>query len=63
MLITDIKGTVELNNGVNMRTLTWGFPDEEGNEVINAVKWALDAGYDTSILPHYTEMKKALAKQ
>ncbi len=46
MKITDIKGTVKLANGVQMPYLGLGvFKSREGSEVINAVKWALEAGY------------------
>ncbi len=44
--ITDIKGSFTLHNGVQMPYLGLGvFLSEDGNEVINAVKWALEAGY------------------
>ena len=44
--ITDIQGTFALNNGVKMPYLGLGaYLLEEGEEVVNAVKWALDAGY------------------
>lgn len=46
MLITDIKGSVKLYNGVNMPYFGLGvFQLNEGSEVINAVQLALDAGY------------------
>lgn len=54
MKITDIKGYFRLNNGVEMPYLGLGvFEMVEGEEVINAVKYALDAGYrhiDTAAL-------------
>lgn len=54
MHITDIKGTVDLNNGVKMPYFGLGvFETAEGEEVINAVTWALDCGYkhiDTATL-------------
>lgn len=54
MNITDIKGTVRLANGVEMPYLGLGvYLSKEGPEVINAVKYALDAGYrhiDTAAL-------------
>lgn len=44
--ITDLKGTFELHNGVAMPYFGLGvYQSEDGQEVINAVKWALDAGY------------------
>jgi len=46
MNITDIKGTVKLSNGVEMPYLGLGvFLTREGTEVINAVNYALKAGY------------------
>ncbi|WP_297704365.1 aldo/keto reductase [uncultured Eudoraea sp.] len=44
--ITDIKGTFTLHNGVKMPYFGLGvYLSEDGEEVINAVKWALEAGY------------------
>ena len=44
--ITDIKGTFTLNNGVKMPYFGLGvYLSEDGKEVINAVKWALEEGY------------------
>lgn len=44
--ITDIKGTFTLHNGVKMPYLGLGvYLSEDGKEVINAVKWAIEAGY------------------
>lgn len=46
MNITDLKGTVTLNNGVQMPYFGLGvYLSEDGQEVINAVKWAVEAGY------------------
>jgi diketogulonate reductase-like aldo/keto reductase len=46
MKITDIKGTVELSNGVEMPYFGLGvYLINEGKEVVSAVKDALDAGY------------------
>ncbi len=46
MQITDIKGRVKLNNGVEMPYLGLGvFRTNDGVEVENAVSWALEAGY------------------
>src|SRR5512135_2311823 len=46
MKITDIKGTVTLSNGVEMPYLGLGvYLAKEGNEVIQACKYAIDAGY------------------
>jgi diketogulonate reductase-like aldo/keto reductase len=46
MKITDIKGCFRLNNGVEMPYLGLGvFEINDGEEVINAVKYALDVGY------------------
>lgn len=42
----NIKSTVTLNNGVKMPIFGLGvFLTKEGDEVENAVRWALDAGY------------------
>ena len=44
--ITDLQGTFELNNGVQMPYFGLGvYLSKDGNEVINAVKDALDHGY------------------
>ena len=44
--ITDISGTFKLHNGVDMPYFGLGvYLSEDGQEVINAVKWALEAGY------------------
>ena len=44
--ITDLKGTFELHNGIKMPYFGLGvYLSEDGQEVINAVKWALEAGY------------------
>ena len=44
--ITDIKGTFTLHNGVEMPYFGLGvYLSKEGNEVINAVKWAIQSGY------------------
>ena len=46
MIVSDIKGSVELANGVRMPYLGLGvFKTQDGAEVENAVKWALEAGY------------------
>lgn len=54
MQITDIKGCVKLNNGVEMPYLGLGvFKAKEGPDTENAVRWALEAGYrhiDTAAL-------------
>lgn len=54
MKITDIQGTVSLHNGVAMPYLGLGvWKSSNGEEVVNAVKWALDAGYrhiDTAMI-------------
>lgn len=54
MLITDITGTATLNNGVRMPYLGLGvYKSSEGDEVINAVMYALQSGYrhiDTATL-------------
>lgn len=54
MKITDISGTVKLNNGVEMPYFGLGtWQSNEGPEVKNAVSYALDAGYrliDTATL-------------
>lgn len=44
--ITDIKGTFTLNNGIEMPYFGLGvYLSKDGQEVVNAVKWALDCGY------------------
>ena len=44
--ITDIQGTFTLHNGVEMPYFGLGvYLSKEGQEVSNAVKWALEAGY------------------
>ena len=44
--ITNIQGTFTLHNGVEMPYLGLGvYLSKDGQEVTNAVKWALDAGY------------------
>jgi len=44
--ITDLKGTFALHNGVRMPYFGLGvYLSEDGQEVINAVKWAIEAGY------------------
>lgn len=44
--ITDIKGSFTLHNGVEMPYFGLGvYLSEDGAEVVNAIKWALDIGY------------------
>ena len=44
--ITDIKGRFTLRNGIEMPYLGLGvWQTQDGQEVINAVKWALEGGY------------------
>lgn len=44
--ITDLQGTFALHNGVEMPYFGLGlYLSKDGQEVINAVKWALEAGY------------------
>lgn len=44
--ISDIKGGFTLYNGVKMPYLGLGvYQSEDGEEVINAIKWALETGY------------------
>jgi len=46
MKITDLKGTTRLSNGVEMPYLGLGvYKAEDGEEVINSIHYALDAGY------------------
>lgn len=46
MIINDLKGTVKLANGVGMPYFGLGvFKTNEGTEVENSVKWALESGY------------------
>ncbi|MBT8307393.1 MAG: aldo/keto reductase [Maribacter sp.] len=45
-MITDLQGTFELHNGVQMPYFGLGvYLSEDGQEVINAVKWAIESGY------------------
>ena len=44
--ITNLQGTFTLNNGVEMPYFGLGvYLSKDGQEVINAVKWAVEAGY------------------
>lgn len=44
--ITDLQGTFTLNNGVEMPYFGLGvYLSKDGQEVINAIKWAVEAGY------------------
>ncbi|WP_299442178.1 aldo/keto reductase [uncultured Aquimarina sp.] len=44
--ITDIKGAFRLNNGVNMPYFGLGvYLSDNDKEVVDAIQWALDAGY------------------
>lgn len=44
--ITDVQGTFTLHNGVKMPYFGLGvYLSKDGQEVINAVKWAVEAGY------------------
>lgn len=44
--ITDLQGAFTLHNGVKMPYFGLGvYLSKDGNEVINAVKWAIEAGY------------------
>lgn len=44
--ITDIKGTFRLHNGVDMPYFGLGvYLSKDGEEVINAIKWATEVGY------------------
>ena len=44
--ITDVKGTFALHNGVEMPYFGLGvYLSKDGQEVINAIQWALEAGY------------------
>ena len=46
MNITDIKGTTTLHNGVEMPYFGLGvWQSQDGEEVVNAVKYAIEAGY------------------
>lgn len=46
MIISDLKGTIPLANGVEMPYFGLGvFKTHEGTEVENSVKWALESGY------------------
>lgn len=60
----NLKDTVKLANGVEMPRLGFGvWKVQDGDEAVNSVKWAIEAGYisiDTALL---TKMKKALDKR
>jgi len=44
--ITNLQGTFRLNNGVEMPYFGLGvYLSKDGQEVINAIKWAVEAGY------------------
>ncbi|HMB62783.1 MAG TPA: aldo/keto reductase, partial [Eudoraea sp.] len=44
--ITNIKGTFRLHNGVEMPYFGLGvYLSKDGEEVINAIKWATEVGY------------------
>lgn len=44
--ITDLQGTFELHNGIIMPYMGLGvYLSKEGQEVIKAVQWAIEAGY------------------
>ena len=46
MIINDLKGAIQLSNGVSMPYLGLGvFKTRDGVEVENAVKWAIETGY------------------
>jgi diketogulonate reductase-like aldo/keto reductase len=46
MKITDIKGTVKLNNGIDMPYFGLGvFETKDGEEVIQSILYAIEAGY------------------
>ncbi|WP_345242383.1 aldo/keto reductase [Pontibacillus salipaludis] len=46
MIMNSLQDTIKLNNGVDMPRLGLGvFKVEDGEEVINSVKWALEHGY------------------
>ncbi len=46
MRITDLQGTFTLNNGLEMPYFGLGvYQSKEGEEVINAIHWALEYGY------------------
>lgn len=55
----DINTTVKLNNGVDMPVFGLGlYKSQPGDEVYNAVRWAIDAGYklaDTATFYHNEE--------
>ena len=46
MKITDISGSVQLSNGIRMPYFGLGvFEADEGHEAVQAIHWALEAGY------------------
>lgn len=46
MVITNIEGTVKLNNGIDMPYFGLGtYTGQDGIKIVNAIKWALHAGY------------------
>ena len=44
-MIKSINDVVKLNNGILMPQFGLGVWKAEGQDVVNAVKWAIEAGY------------------
>ena len=62
-MISSIKDCTTLNNGLKMPWLGFGvFKVPEGDEVENAIKSALEAGYRHIDTPHFTKMSAVLAR-
>ncbi|MDA3929877.1 MAG: aldo/keto reductase [Prolixibacteraceae bacterium] len=63
MKITDIKGSLKLNNGVNMPYFGLGtFEAKDGPEVKNSIHYALDAGYRLIDTAAFYENEKSVGE-
>ncbi len=59
----DLRSTTTLNNGVKMPWVGFGvFQSEEGPEVENAVRWALEAGYRHIDTASFYENERGVGK-
>lgn len=55
---------MKLANGVEMPRLGFGvWKVQDGDEAVNSVKWAIEAGYISIDTATLTKMKKALDKR
>ena len=63
MKITDISGTFELNNGVEMPYFGLGtYLSSEGPEVINSIHYALDVGYRLIDTASFYQNEKSIGR-